>query len=126
MLHRMDALLYVRPDRRLETWINDARSWATSAGEAAYYDSNSRLIITFWGWKELEDYASRLWSGLIRDYYAARWTVFFAGLSGSGGHSLEEWTQNWLATPYTHRPPPAVDDVVAEAGRMVQDCKRWS
>ncbi len=125
MLDRMDALLHVRADRRLEAWVNDARSWAVSPDEAAYYDSNSRLIITFWGWKELEDYASRLWSGLIRDYYAARWTTFFAGLSGKGGPALEEWTQNWLATPYTPAPTAPVDDVVAETQRMLEDCKRW-
>ena len=67
MLLRIDALMNLRKDRRLETWSDDARSWGRNAEEAVYYDSDGRLIITFWGWSELEDYASRVWSGLIRD-----------------------------------------------------------
>ncbi|MBV8833457.1 MAG: alpha-N-acetylglucosaminidase [Acidobacteriaceae bacterium] len=126
MLHRIDALLHTRIDRRLETWVSDARSWARSPDEAAFYDSNARLIITFWGWKELEDYASRVWSGLIRDYYAARWEVFFARLAGERGPSLEEWIQNWIATPYVASKPRPVDDVIAEARRMLEDCRMWT
>lgn len=125
MLVRIDALLHVRPDRRLETWVSDARSWANSPDEAAFYDSNARRLLTYWGWRELEDYASRLWSGLVRDYYAARWELFFARLSGRGGPSLDEWTQNWLNTPYRPAKQATVDDVVAESRRMLQDCAQW-
>lgn len=126
MLRRIDALLYVRTDRRLENWVRDARSWATTPDEAFFYDCNSRRLLTYWGWKELEDYASRLWSGLVRDYYAARWELFFARLSGRGGPSLDDWTQNWLNTPYNPVQPLTVDDVVAEGRRMLQDCKQWT
>jgi alpha-N-acetylglucosaminidase len=126
MLRRIDALLHVRTDRRLENWVNDARSWASSPDEALFYDSNSRRLLTYWGWKELEDYASRLWSGLVRDYYAARWELFFVRLSGRGGPSLDEWTQNWLNTPYNPAKPMPVDDVVAEGRSMLEDCKRWT
>jgi alpha-N-acetylglucosaminidase len=58
LLLRIDALMNLRKDRRLETWSNDAQSWGRTADEAVYYDSNARLLITFWGWCDLEDYAS--------------------------------------------------------------------
>ncbi len=51
LLARIDGLVNLRPDRRLETWVGAARSWARSADEAAYYDRNSRTLITIWGWR---------------------------------------------------------------------------
>jgi alpha-N-acetylglucosaminidase len=126
MLRRVDGLLHVRGDRRLETWVSDARAWATSPDEAARYDSNARLLITYWGWRELEDYASRLWSGLVRDYYAKRWERFFARLADDRQPSVEDWTQDWLATPYVPGTPIPVQDVVAEARRMLDDSKAWT
>ena len=126
MLRRLDGLLNVRADRRLETWVADARAWGRSPDEAAAYDSNARLLITFWGWPELEDYASRLWSGLVRDYYAVRWQVFFSHLADPKQLPVEQWTQNWLATPYAPGAPFPVRDVILEARSMLEDCKKWT
>ena len=85
LLVRLDGLVNLRPDRRLETWVGLARSWARGADEAAYYDGNGRMLLTMWGWRELEDYASRVCSGLIRDYYLGRWKTFFSNLA-AGSH----------------------------------------
>jgi alpha-N-acetylglucosaminidase len=126
MLRRVDGLLHLRPDRRLETWVGRARGWAAGPDEAAYYDSNARLLVTYWGWQELADYAARLWSGLIRDYYVGRWEAFFASLSTGRPPSLDAWEQDWLSTPYTPSQPLAVDDLVAEARRTLQESKQWS
>jgi len=125
MLLRIDALMNLRPDRRLETWSNDARSWGRSPDEAVYYDENARLLITYWGWKELEDYASRVWSGLIRDYYVGRWRTFFHGLKTGRPESLDIWEQTWLSTPYSPSKPLEVTDLVSYAGDMLEDCKKW-
>jgi alpha-N-acetylglucosaminidase len=124
MLKRVDALMSVREDRRLETWVRYARSWATSPDEAAYYDSNARLLITFWGWKELEDYASRLYSGLIRDYYLKRWEMFFLGLASGKSPSIEEWELAWLSTPYRPSEPNVIGDLVAEARDILDTCRQ--
>jgi len=125
MLLRIDALMDLRKDRRLETWSNDARSWGRSPDEAFYYDTNGRLLITFWGWSPLEDYASRVWSGLIRDYYAGRWRTFFDGLAGRNTEPVDLWEQTWLSTPYRPSRPLPVPDLVSEAKGMLNACKGW-
>jgi alpha-N-acetylglucosaminidase len=125
MLCRVDALMNLRRDRRLETWTGDARSWARTPDVADYYDSNARLLITFWGWKEVEDYASRVWSGLIRDYYVGRWRAFFNGLDDNAAPSIDVWEQTWLATPYSPSQPLPVHDLVQEARAMLAACKAW-
>jgi alpha-N-acetylglucosaminidase len=125
MLIRVDGLLNLRPDRRLETWVRDARSWAASVDEAAYYDSNARLLITFWGWRELEDYASRLYSGLIRDYYLERWKTFFASLAAGRPPALDEWELGWLSAPYAPSAPWPVTDLTAEAHDILDTCRSW-
>jgi alpha-N-acetylglucosaminidase len=125
MLLRIDALMNLRTDRRLETWTNDARTWARSPEEADYYDCNARLLITVWGWKELEEYASRVWSGLIRDYYVGRWRTFFQGLKSGTPKSLDIWEQTWLSAAYSPSQPLPVSDLVSEANQMLQMCKNW-
>lgn len=125
MLLRIDALMNLREDRRLETWSNDARSWGKSPDEAFYYDTNGRLLITFWGWSRLEDYASRVWSGLIRDYYVGRWRTFFQLLADKNTESVELWEQTWLSTPYSSSRPLPVADLVNEVNGMLKVCKGW-
>lgn len=125
MLLRIDALMNLRNDRRLETWSNDARSWGRSPDEAFYYDTNGRLLITFWGWSPLDDYASRVWSGLIRDYYVGRWRTFFQGLAGKNSESVGLWEQTWLSTPYSPSRPRPIGNLVSEAKSMLNVCKGW-
>ena len=125
-MNRMDALMNLRPDRRLETWTQAARSWARSDDQAAYYDENARRLITTWGWPELSDYASRVWSGLTRDYYAARWSAWLESRRSGRGFSLDIWQQTWLSSPYRASPPMHVADPVAEARSLLQECQRAS
>jgi alpha-N-acetylglucosaminidase len=125
-MHRMDALLHLRPDRRLETWTEAARSWARSDDQAAYYDENARRLITTWGWPELSDYASRVWSGLTRDYYAARWSAWFEARRSGRTFSLDIWQQTWLSSPYRARPPMPVAELFDEAKKLLEECRSVS
>lgn len=125
MLLRIDALMHLRQDRRLETWVEAARSWASSAGEAAYYDQNSRRLITFWGWSELADYATRVWGGLIRDYYVPRWKVFFQDLRDKKPSSLDVWEETWLSSEYKPSRALEVPDLAREARQMLDTCRAW-
>jgi alpha-N-acetylglucosaminidase len=125
-MNRMDALLNLRPDRRLESWTKAARSWAKSDDEAAYYDENGRRLITTWGWPELSDYASRAWSGLTRDYYAARWSAYFKAQHSGRPFSLDIWQQTWLSSPYSPSRPLTVTDLVEEARSLLDECRRLS
>ncbi|MGB8537613.1 MAG: alpha-N-acetylglucosaminidase [Acidobacteriaceae bacterium] len=122
-LAQIDGLMNLRPDRRLESWTQAARSWARSDDQAAYYDENARRLITTWGWPELSDYASRVWSGLIRDYYAPRWSAFLAARRSGTIYSVDLWQQTWLSTPYRPSKPMPVPDLVAAAQQLLAQCR---
>jgi alpha-N-acetylglucosaminidase len=126
MLSRVDGLLNVRVDRRLETWVEQARSWARADDAKAYYEENGRRLITSWGWPDLDDYASRVWSGLIRDYYAGRWSAFFEGLRSGASADLDIWEETWLSKPYKPSTPLRTEDLVTEARNMLNSCKQWT
>ena len=75
----LDRLLGTRTEYLLGRWTADARAWAAGPAEEAYYQQNARNIVTTWDRRgaELTDYAARLWQGLTRDYYLARWEALF-------------------------------------------------
>jgi alpha-N-acetylglucosaminidase len=123
-MRRMAALLHLRPDRRLESWTEAARSWARSDDQAAYYDENARRLITTWGWPELSDYASRAWSGLTRDYYAARWSAWLDARRSGRGFSLDIWQQTWLSSPYRASPPMQISDLFSESKKLLEECRQ--
>lgn len=76
------GLLACEPSFRLENWLDGAASWAEDPQEEHYYLHNAWHIITTWGvTPHLNDYASRLWSGLVSEYYAPRWNIFLEELS---------------------------------------------
>jgi alpha-N-acetylglucosaminidase len=120
MLDRIDAIMNLRPDRRLESWVEAARSNAITPDEKANLDENSRRLITTWGWPELSDYASRVWSGLIRDYYAARWQAWFDHQFAGNDFSLDIWQQSWLSRPYSPSSPTPVPHLITEAQAMME------
>ena len=77
-----DELLGTRPEFRLGTWINRARSLGKTEEEKDLYEWNARVQITTWGNREaadngLLDYAHREWNGLLKDYYYMRWKRYF-------------------------------------------------
>ena len=77
LLKDADSLAACHERFRLDRWIADAEAFATSEEEKAYYRHNAWHIITTWGYGQtLNDYASRLWSGLVSHYYARRWELF--------------------------------------------------
>lgn len=77
----IDRLLGTRPEYLLGRWISDARQWGDNEEEKALYEYNARKQITTWGplelpQRELNDYAAKQWSGLLRTYYYERWRMF--------------------------------------------------
>jgi alpha-N-acetylglucosaminidase len=125
-LHRIDGLLNLRADRRLETWVEAARAYAGTDDLAAYYEENGRKLITTWGWPELSDYAARAWSGLTRDYYAARWSAYLENRRMGRAFSLDIWQQTWLSSPYRPSPPLQITDLLAEVRDLLQECRHNS
>lgn len=73
----VDALLNTHSAFMLGPWIEDARAWGTTKEEKDYYERQARTLLTIWGGPILNDYANRMWGGLVKDYYAKRWNLFF-------------------------------------------------
>ena len=73
----VDTLLNTHPAFMLGPWIEEARDWGTTDEEKDYYERQARTILTIWGGPVLNDYANRMWGGLVGDYYAKRWNLFF-------------------------------------------------
>lgn len=77
LLADLSALSACSPQFRLDRWLSAAASWATSPEEEAYFRHNAWHLLTTWGdAPNLNDYANRLWSGLVTYYYAPRWQLF--------------------------------------------------
>ena len=68
----MDAVLTEHPTLNLARWIGFAREAAEGdTALADYYETNARRLITIWG-PPVNDYAAKLWGGLIGSYYWQR------------------------------------------------------
>lgn len=83
LIHMIDAVLECHPHFRLEEWSDYAEKMAGSNDDLRkHYVENSRFLVTTWAdftGNTLSDYASKMWSGLLRDYYFSRWEVWFNG-----------------------------------------------
>ena len=93
LLEDIDRLAGELPEFSLGKWLKDACSWAASEGEEAYYLHNAWHIVTTWGSApNLNDYASRAWSGLISGYYAKRWRLFTDSVLAAmdSGHPFDQ------------------------------------
>ncbi len=73
----VDALLNTHLAFMLGPWIEAARNWGSNSEEKDYYEQQARTLLTVWGGPILNDYANRMWGGLVKDYYAKRWNIFF-------------------------------------------------
>ncbi|MFD8980919.1 alpha-N-acetylglucosaminidase [Streptomyces sp. NPDC059564] len=83
---RLDALTGTDPNFLLGRWLDAARSWGGTEAEKDRYEYDARSILSVWGRRGtseggfLHDYANREWSGLVSEFYAERWRVYFATL----------------------------------------------
>ncbi|MCM1502903.1 MAG: alpha-N-acetylglucosaminidase [Bacteroidales bacterium] len=108
-----DSFLESNPISRLERWTDFAKSWGTTPEESGKYETNARRLVTIWGPGKgpdgLDDYACRIWSGLIRDYYLPRWENYFASRKSGKPFDFNGWEYKFAeerkplspATPYT-------------------------
>lgn len=75
----LDALLDTRPEYRFATWEAKATSWATNTEDHRVLADNARRILTVWidlDNLRLDDYAARLWSGLVGGHHRVRWRLW--------------------------------------------------
>ena len=75
LLGDIDCLNAQEPHCTLDAWVRQARAMGTDKATSDYYEMNARRIITTWG-GDLNGYACRGWSGLVRDYYLPCWQAY--------------------------------------------------
>jgi alpha-N-acetylglucosaminidase len=75
----LDMLLVSDQNFLLGTWLNTAKTWSDIASEKQLIEKNARLQVTSWGPANspLSQYAYKMWSGLVGDFYKQRWDIFF-------------------------------------------------
>lgn len=148
LLLDLDKLLSHRSEMSLSRWINDAHALATDEEERRYFDLNARTQITLWGdidtdTTQLFDYAWKEWSGLIREYYYPRWSLFYSEIIDavekhrhpilinkngfaqrsvykkySIGKKLDKFELSWVKK-YSEYPPAATTDVTEAAKELI-------
>jgi alpha-N-acetylglucosaminidase len=109
LIDDLDELLATRKDFLLGPWIADARHWGTTPAEKDLYEMNARDLITLWGDAKspLHEYSCRQWSGLLKDFYKARWEQFFDLISQSLAtgqpadlsnfdQAISQWEWKWV------------------------------
>ena len=81
LMHDADLLLGSKPEFSFTQWCSNARLWGGADKKLRdYYATQARVLLTVWGGPVLNDYANRLWSGLLYHYYwNQRWKPFFEG-----------------------------------------------
>jgi len=128
----VDALLGVR-DESLAAWIDSARAYADNPADARAYVRNAKTQVTVWGGQgNLNDYASKAWQGLYRDFYLPRWSQFLDALRKAGTGPFDEpavtaalaaWEAAWVErdTAYSRqRPADPVASIQAILARLEQ------
>jgi alpha-N-acetylglucosaminidase len=84
LLRDLDRLLGTRREFLLGPWLRDARRWGGSPEEQDQLEQCARELITTWNHQDtITDYANRQWSGLVGDFYAARWQRWIEALQRS-------------------------------------------
>jgi alpha-N-acetylglucosaminidase len=135
LIRDVDRLVATRQELLLGPWLADAKRWATDDQQRRLYEWNARNIITLWGKPGfgLHDYANKMWSGLLTDFYLPRWQQFFQSLdddlAGKTAHDAKAfekrlctWEDQWTREmkPY---PTKAQGDSLAVAREL---CEKYA
>ena len=97
LLLEADRLLESHSLHRLQRWTDFSTAKTNDVGLSNYYEQNAKRIITSWG-PPVNDYARRIWSGLIRDFYVPRLKASFERIQGKSINT-NVWEQAWLSKP---------------------------
>jgi alpha-N-acetylglucosaminidase len=79
-------------ENRLQSWVSFAKKYGDNAKEQQYYAQDARRIITTWG-PGVNDYAAKMWSGLIGSYYLPRLKMV---MEGKDQKDIAAWEENWI------------------------------
>jgi alpha-N-acetylglucosaminidase len=113
LLLMMDGITSTMPDQRLERMIENARKYGLNKEESDYFEANAKRQLTQWGTIStpvLHEYASKVWSGLIRSYYLGRWNAYAKSLQTGEAIDLNTWEANWISKPGIPTKAPTTGD----------------
>lgn len=117
----MDAILLSNQYFLLGHWLNSAKALATSVQESKLYEYNARNQITLWGPRgNIDDYANKMWGGLVNSYYKPRWQLFVSFLLDAIAHGTQFDSNKFNAavlaqeTEWTHDTSSYPDSPVGE------------
>lgn len=111
-LDTLDRLLASHPTLNLETWLGFARAHPGTDAEKAAREENARRIVTVWG-PPINDYSCRVWSGLVRDFYAPRLAGEFAAKKNGTAFDRRAFEQKWVTATGVSPARPFADPVAA-------------
>lgn len=107
LISDMDELLGASEEFLLGPWLESAKALATTDDEKKLYEWNARTQITMWfdntpdKPSPLHDYGNKMWSGLTRDYYLPRASIYLKylkqSLHGNASFAFQEWRREWIA-----------------------------
>lgn len=122
----IDAVLRGHPTLDLRAWIAKAR--AVAEGDAAladYYETNARRIVTVWG-PPVDDYACRVWSGLVNDYYFQRYLIWWEALDAEKLADYKTFETSWVEgrTPLANPVPADPLALLAHVKTLPSDLDR--
>ncbi|GHV02290.1 alpha-N-acetylglucosaminidase [Bacteroidia bacterium] len=123
LMRTADRFFESHPDMRMERWIDYARAFGRTPEESDRYETNARRLVTVWGPgngdASLNDYACRIWSGLIRDYYIPRWEHYFAAKKSGTAFDFDHWEYKYAEQQRGVSPVKPYSDIVGESRALV-------
>ncbi len=72
------------------------------------------------------EYASKVWSGLIRDYYLNRWMHYAESLKTGSDPNFDNWEEAWISTPGLKTKAPVTGDLLAYARLLYNTAGQYS
>lgn len=105
LLSKLDTLLLAN-NLSLSKWCNHAVSSPGTEDDKKLYLQNAKNQVTVWGGNNLHDYASKEWSGMVKDFYILRWKMYFDAMKASGKgfnetetrEDIRKWEEEWASS----------------------------
>ncbi|NKI27581.1 hypothetical protein HCG49_13505, partial [Arenibacter sp. 6A1] len=128
LLADADRLLENHPTLNLQRWIDFARATSTDTNQQDKYEEDARRILTVWGPPKLKlgvnDYAARMWGGLIRDYYLERMAAKLESLRLNETYDHRAFEDAWVRNKGVSKIEPFKDPLESARKLVKQAIER--
>lgn len=121
LLSNADKLLESHPTMRTQRWMDFASEAGTNPEESKSFVINSKRLISTWGGASLHDYAARVWSGILRDYYVPRLRFYFDSIIAGGVPDMVTFDEGSFPVTATLSTPSTFENPVAAAVKLVSE-----